>query len=246
MPRPPWHRGGGFRTRPRRSCSCGPRSARADMNSTPALEDLSRLLEKDPRDPQAWLMQAVVLIVRADYQAARQACEALARLRRAFLAFSCMGSLASLSGQARGRLRSAPARRGPVAECHAGRAGEARDAARQDRRTSGRLGARRGPFPGGAEARPPRCLSPRGVRGFPPRPRARGRGGRATPRRDAGRWSAPAPDPGRARESARRGRRRTSKNCGRALRRAGSAAITCTRVRRPGFSCTSSTNPRRR
>jgi tetratricopeptide (TPR) repeat protein len=68
----------------------------------PALEDLSRLLEKDPRDPQAWLMQAVVLIVRADYQAARQACEALARLRRAFLAFSCMGSLASLSGQAEG------------------------------------------------------------------------------------------------------------------------------------------------
>jgi len=67
-----------------------------------ALEDLSRLLKKDPRDPQAWLMQAVVLIVRADYQAARQACEALARLRRAFLAFSCMGSLASLSGQAQG------------------------------------------------------------------------------------------------------------------------------------------------
>jgi tetratricopeptide (TPR) repeat protein len=67
-----------------------------------ALEDLSRLLEKDPRDPQAWLMQAVIFIVRADYRAARQACEALARLRRAFLAFSCMGSLASLSGRAEG------------------------------------------------------------------------------------------------------------------------------------------------
>ncbi|MGI8426117.1 MAG: tetratricopeptide repeat protein, partial [Actinomycetota bacterium] len=67
-----------------------------------ALQDLSRLLEQDPRDPQAWLMQAVIFIVRADYQAARQACEALARLRRAFLAFSCMGSLASLSGQAEG------------------------------------------------------------------------------------------------------------------------------------------------
>ena len=68
----------------------------------PALQDLSRLLEKDPRDPRAWLMQAVIFIVRADYQAARQACEALARLRRAFLAFSCMGSVASLVGQARG------------------------------------------------------------------------------------------------------------------------------------------------
>ena len=35
----------------------------------PALQDLSRLLEKDPRDAQAWLMQAVILIVRADYLA---------------------------------------------------------------------------------------------------------------------------------------------------------------------------------
>ena len=68
----------------------------------PALEDLSRLLEKDPRNPQAWLMRAVIFIVRADYQAAMQACEALARLRRAFLAFSCLGSVASLSGQAQG------------------------------------------------------------------------------------------------------------------------------------------------
>ena len=68
----------------------------------PALQDLSRLLEKAPRDPQARLMQAVILIVRGDYGAAWQACEALARLRRAFLAFSCMGSVASLSGQAEG------------------------------------------------------------------------------------------------------------------------------------------------
>lgn len=68
----------------------------------PALEDLSRLLEKDPRDPRAWLMQAGISIVRADYGAARQACEALARLRQAFLAFSCLGSLASLAGQAEG------------------------------------------------------------------------------------------------------------------------------------------------
>ena len=67
-----------------------------------ALEDLAQLLKKDPRNPQAWLMQAVVLIVRADYQAALHSCEALARLRRGFLAFSCMGSVASLSGQAKG------------------------------------------------------------------------------------------------------------------------------------------------
>jgi tetratricopeptide (TPR) repeat protein len=67
-----------------------------------ALEDLAQLLKKDPRNPQAWLMQAVVLIVRADYQAALHACEALVQLRRGFLAFSCMGSVASLSGQAQG------------------------------------------------------------------------------------------------------------------------------------------------
>jgi len=67
-----------------------------------ALEDLSRLLEENPRDPQVWLMQAVIFIVRADYQAALHSCEALARLRRGFLAFSCLGSVASLSGQAEG------------------------------------------------------------------------------------------------------------------------------------------------
>jgi cytochrome c-type biogenesis protein CcmH/NrfG len=68
----------------------------------PALQDLSRLLEQDPRDARAWLMQAVISIVRADYATARQACEALAGLRRAFLAFSCLGSVASLSGLAEG------------------------------------------------------------------------------------------------------------------------------------------------
>ncbi len=67
-----------------------------------AMRDLSRLLEKDPRDPRAWLMQAVVFIVRAEYPSALRACEALAGRRRSFLAFGCMGSVASLSGQAQG------------------------------------------------------------------------------------------------------------------------------------------------
>ena len=72
------------------------------MNSTRRCKTCPGFWRRRPRDPQAWLMQAVIFIVRADYQAARQACEALARLRQAFLAFSCMGSLASLSGQAQG------------------------------------------------------------------------------------------------------------------------------------------------
>ena len=211
-----------------------------------ALQDLSRLLEQDPRDPQAWLMQAVVLIVRADYQAARQACEALARLRRAFLAFSCMGSLASLSGQAEGgydllRLAEAQSQNATLGE-------------RVRLETLlGKTAERLGDW-GRAEGhfQEAQRLGPH----------------------DAyllGAYADFLLDQGRAREvvallreetrvdglllrltlaereeSARRGRRRTSKNCGRALRRAGSAAITCTRVRRPGFSCTSSTNPRRR
>ena len=119
----------------------------------PALQDLSRLLEKDPRDPQAWLMQAVILIVRADYRAARQACEALARLRRAFLAFSCMGSLASLSGQAEGGYGLLVLAKEQSARGHAGRAGAPGDVARQDRGTDGRSGSAPRPIsrrPGGS------------------------------------------------------------------------------------------------
>ncbi len=95
------------------------RQARHDFDA--ALQDLSRLLRKEPRDPRAWLMQAVIFIVRADYPAARQACEALARLGNAFLAFSCVGSVASLSGQAQGgydllRLAQAQSRNATLAE----------------------------------------------------------------------------------------------------------------------------------
>ncbi len=67
-----------------------------------ALADLARLLKIDPRDSQAWLMQAVIYLVRADYPAAMRSCEALLPLRQGFLAMSCMGSVASLSGKAQG------------------------------------------------------------------------------------------------------------------------------------------------
>ncbi len=67
-----------------------------------ALEDLSKLLKRNPDAARAWLMRAVILIVQADYREAARACDELTRLREAFLAFSCLGSVAALSGHARG------------------------------------------------------------------------------------------------------------------------------------------------
>ena len=65
-----------------------------------ALEDLSRLLARDPRHPEAWLMRAVILLVRADYRNALASCLPLLRLGHEFLALMCMGSVASLNGKA--------------------------------------------------------------------------------------------------------------------------------------------------
>jgi tetratricopeptide (TPR) repeat protein len=66
----------------------------------PALEDLSRLLARDPRHPEAWLMRAAILLVRADYRDALASCLPLLRFGHEFLALSCMGSVASLNGKA--------------------------------------------------------------------------------------------------------------------------------------------------
>ena len=177
-PRPPWHRGGAFRTRPPEVLLLRAAIRQSRHEFDPALQDLSRLLEKDPRDPQAWLMQAVIFIVRADYRAARQACEALARLRRAFLAFSCMGSLASLSGQAEGGYGLLV-----LAKGHSEGATPAERVRLETLlgKTAERMGDRQRAEVHFQEARQ---LGPHDayllgvVRGFPPRPGARGRGGR--------------------------------------------------------------------
>ena len=128
----------------------------------PALQDLSRLLEKDPRDPQAWLMQAVILIVRGDYRGRPASLRGPRATAPGLPRLQLHGQRGEPLRSGRGRLRTARARKGAVTGGHAGRAGAPGDVARQDRGTDGRSGTRRGPFPGGPAARPPRCLSPRG------------------------------------------------------------------------------------
>jgi tetratricopeptide (TPR) repeat protein len=65
-----------------------------------ALEDLRRLLAHNPRDVQAWLTQATIQQVQADYPAARQSCLRLARLADDLVTTTCLSNIASLTGQA--------------------------------------------------------------------------------------------------------------------------------------------------
>jgi tetratricopeptide (TPR) repeat protein len=67
-----------------------------------ALRDLELLLKQQPNNARAWLLQAVILLTRADYSGATKSCEALTQLKEAFLAFSCLGSVAGLTGHAQG------------------------------------------------------------------------------------------------------------------------------------------------
>ncbi|MGH8579664.1 MAG: hypothetical protein ACREVK_05910 [Gammaproteobacteria bacterium] len=68
---------------------------------TGALADLAQVLAVQPRNPQAWLTQAVVLQVQGDYGGALRSCWALLRLAPELTAATCIGSALSLSGQAR-------------------------------------------------------------------------------------------------------------------------------------------------
>ncbi|MGH8656153.1 MAG: tetratricopeptide repeat protein [Gammaproteobacteria bacterium] len=68
---------------------------------TGALADLAQVLAVQPRNPQAWLTQAVVLQVQGDYGGALRSCWALLRLAPELPAATCIGSALSLSGQAR-------------------------------------------------------------------------------------------------------------------------------------------------
>lgn len=64
-----------------------------------ALADLARALERDPNNPQAWLIRATVLQVQGDYAGARRACQPLRRLADRPVAVACTASAASLNGQ---------------------------------------------------------------------------------------------------------------------------------------------------
>lgn len=68
---------------------------------TGALADLAQVLAVQPRNPQAWLTQAVVLQVQGDYGGALRSCWALLRLAPELPAATCIGNALSLSGKAR-------------------------------------------------------------------------------------------------------------------------------------------------
>ena len=80
-----------------------------------ALKDLDRVLAKDPRNGQAWLMRSTILTVIGRYPEARQSCLALLRVADALVVTACLGAVESLTGRARasyaaldGAIQSAP------------------------------------------------------------------------------------------------------------------------------------------
>ena len=80
-----------------------------------ALKDLDRVLAKDPRNGQAWLMRSTILTVIGRYPEARQSCLGLLRVADALVVTACLGAVESLTGRARasyaaldGAIQSAP------------------------------------------------------------------------------------------------------------------------------------------
>src|SRR5262245_10166025 len=79
-----------------------------------ALDDLARVLARDPRNAQAWLTRAVVLQVQGDAAASAASCRPLLRLADPLAASTCLANAAGLAGQgarARALLEGALARR---------------------------------------------------------------------------------------------------------------------------------------
>ena len=72
----------------------------AQHNFDSALIDLHHLLQARPKNPQAWLTQAVIHQVRGKYDLARSSCLPLLRLTNALVSTTCIASATSLSGDA--------------------------------------------------------------------------------------------------------------------------------------------------
>jgi len=64
-----------------------------------ALEDLDRVLARDPRSASAWLTRSVILGVTGDPAGAERACRPLLRLADPLSAQSCLANAASLAGR---------------------------------------------------------------------------------------------------------------------------------------------------
>jgi tetratricopeptide (TPR) repeat protein len=69
-----------------------------------ALDDLSAYLTAQPTDDSARLMQATILVVQADYPAAKASCQALAGRGIMLLKLACVASADSFMGDAAGAL----------------------------------------------------------------------------------------------------------------------------------------------
>jgi len=67
----------------------------------PALADLAVALRQDPDDPQAWLTQSVLLLLRGDFASARRSCSALSRLTSDLVAAACFAGVDGTTGRAR-------------------------------------------------------------------------------------------------------------------------------------------------
>jgi hypothetical protein len=65
-----------------------------------ALADLAAVTDEEPWHAPAWAWQAAIHMVRADYAAARRACEGLAPQASALAAAGCLAHVESLSGDA--------------------------------------------------------------------------------------------------------------------------------------------------
>jgi tetratricopeptide (TPR) repeat protein len=71
---------------------------RHDFNG--AVQELDRLLRRQPDHPQGWLTRAVILVVQARYTDAQMSCARLIALDDPLLAGTCLAQVNSLNGQA--------------------------------------------------------------------------------------------------------------------------------------------------
>lgn len=73
------------------------RQSRHDFGG--ALADLAQVLDRDPRNAQAWLTRAVILRVTGDYAEGRRSCARLVRLAEPLVGTACIAAIASLTGE---------------------------------------------------------------------------------------------------------------------------------------------------
>jgi hypothetical protein len=71
-----------------------------DHRFEPALEDLAAALKEQPDNGTAWSWQTAILMVRADYDAARRSCKGLAPLATPLVAAACGAQVDAVTGHA--------------------------------------------------------------------------------------------------------------------------------------------------